>query len=109
MNFKPQESDWKIFRRRVPQWRERYLERKNKEIVYALTNANRTPTEQFWDAERKISRQAKILVKCLDGHSRSKMLMYLMTMYGHGLIEESDLDVFSEELRDRILAFGHES
>jgi hypothetical protein len=48
--------------------------------------------------------QAKILVTCLDGHSRSKMSWYLLLMYQYGLIEDSDLEAFSDELREWILA-----
>jgi hypothetical protein len=33
---KPLESDWKTFRKRVPEWRERYLMEKNREIIAIL-------------------------------------------------------------------------
>jgi predicted protein tyrosine phosphatase len=96
------ESDWKIFRKRVPEWRERYLHLKNKEIVGILTARNKTPTEQFWAAKEKMVREAKILVHCLDGHSRSKMQFYLSLMYRYGLIEDNDLEEFSIELREHL-------
>ncbi|MFQ5544327.1 MAG: hypothetical protein ACE5HS_23195, partial [bacterium] len=101
---KPKESDWKTFRNRVPEWRERYLRKKNKEIIRILTDENKTPTEQFWEAKEKMEKEAKVLVDCLDGHSRSKMHWYLFLMYCHELIEDSDLVEFSGELRENILA-----
>lgn len=97
------ESDWKTFRRRVPEWRERYLSGKNKEIMAVLTDENRTPTERFWEAKEKMKKIARILVDCLDGHSKSEMPEYLNLMYGHGLIGDADLEEFSEPLRERIL------
>lgn len=97
------EKDWKIFRKRVPQWRERYLQDKNKEIVDLLTDKTKIPSEQFWDAKHKINQEAKILVRCLDGHSRSKMDMFLILMYNHDLINKDDLKEFSDELREKIL------
>lgn len=97
------ESDWKIFRKRVPEWRERYLQKKNKVIVGILTDQNKTATEQFWDTKGKIDKEARILVDCLDGHSRSKMDWYLVLMYHHGLISNDDLKELSEELREHIL------
>ena len=106
MERKPKESDWKTFRRRVPEWRERYLTTKNKEIIGILTDEHKTPTEQFWDAKERMKEEARILVDCLDGHSRSKMHWYLFLMHRHGLIAEADLEEFSEELRDRILALS---
>ncbi len=104
MQEKPLESDWKTFRKRVPQWRERSLSRKNREIVAVLTDETRTPTEQFWDAKEKMKAEARILITCLDGHSRSKMSCYLSLMYRYGLVEASDLEEFSDELREWILA-----
>ncbi len=58
MERKPKESDWKVFRRRVPEWRERYLKKKNKEIIGVLSDENKTPTEQFWDAKEKMKIEA---------------------------------------------------
>ena len=96
---KPLESDWKIFRKRVPEWRERYLLYKNEEIIGILTDPSKTPTERFWDAKRKIEEEARILIDCLDGHSRSKMAWYLQFMHHCGLMQDSDLHEFSEALR----------
>lgn len=99
---KPLESDWKIFRKRVPEWRERYLEEQNHRIAAMLVDGKKTPTERFWDTEKAMKAVARILVDCLDGHSRSKMEMYLCLMVRHKMIGEEDLAEFSEELRERI-------
>ncbi|MFQ5637596.1 MAG: hypothetical protein ACE5IR_06325 [bacterium] len=77
---------------------------KNQEVLAVLTDDNKTPTEQFWDAKQKMKEEAKILIDCLDGHSRSKMNWYLFLMYSHGLIQDADLEEFSQELRKHILA-----
>lgn len=103
MYKKPLESDWKTFRKRVPEWRERYLRRKNRDIVNRLTAPAKTATEQFWDAKQTLDEEARTLRECLDGHSRSKMQWYLILMYRHGLIHDSDLNELSEEVRDHVL------
>lgn len=103
MNGKPLESDWKTFRKHVPEWRERYLAEKNPEIVAVLSDESKTPTERFWDAHERMKEEARTLVECLDGHSRSKMEWYLSLMHRHGLIRDGDLEVFSEGLREHIL------
>lgn len=108
MSDKPLESDWKTFRKRVPEWRERYLRVKNEEIVAILTDRDRSPTEQFWNAKEKMSDEARILVDCLDGHSRSKMFRYLLLMYRHGLVGDEDLEEFSAGLRQDILAVARD-
>jgi hypothetical protein len=68
---KPLESDWKTFRKRVPEWRERYLEKQNQLIIDILADVEKTPTERFWATEERMQKIARILVDCLDGHSRS--------------------------------------
>lgn len=100
----PLESDWKTFRKRVPEWRERYLSRTTKEVLAILIDEEKTPTERFWDAEEKMKAEAEILVKCLDGHSRSNMSWALSLMYRHGLVGKKDLKEFSDELREWVLA-----
>ena len=100
---KPLESDWKTFRKRVPEWRERYLEAQNQRLAALLVERRNTPTERFWNAEKEMKAVARILVDCLDGHSRSKMEMYLCLMYRHKMVGEEDLEEFSGELREGIL------
>jgi hypothetical protein len=91
------EAEWRIFRECVPQWRERYLRGRNKEILAILKDKNRTSTEQFWDAYHRMQEEAEILTTCLDGHSRSKMRGCLILMYRHGLVVDKDLEQFRFE------------
>ncbi len=98
------ESDWKIFTKNVPLWRERYLVRKNRDIAAVLSDTEKTPNEQFWDAMKLMEDESKILRNCLDGHSRSKMEMSLLLMFRHGLIDQTDAAQFSKELSKYILA-----
>ena len=102
MEGKPKESDWKIFRKVVSELRERYLAEKNKEIVAIFTDEGRTPTRRFWDARELIEKERKILESCLDGHSRSRMIGYMYLMYRHGMLRDSDLENFSDNLRNDI-------
>ena len=102
MDRKPKESDWKAFRKIVPELRERYLVKKNEAIIEIFTDQNRTPTEQFWDARELIEKVRKALQDCLDGHSRSQMEWYMFLMYGHGMLTDSDLGVFSAELQKSV-------
>jgi hypothetical protein len=102
MSEKPLESDGKTYSKRVTEWRERYLESANQEIVGILTDESRSPTQRFWDAKGRMKKEAKLLVDLLDGHSRSKMERYLILMYGYNFIGDAELAEFSEELRERI-------
>lgn len=107
-NKSVKESDWRLFRERVPEWRERYLDNVNDEIASIFTSEEATPTEIFWKAKERMDDEAQILVDCLDGHSRSNMRMHLLLMHRHGLIDDADLGEFSEGLRERILMLSRE-
>jgi len=98
----PSESDWKMFRSIVPDLRERYLRERNSELSAILRDESLTPTNQFWNVSERIDEIGKILKSCLDGHSRSTMITYLMMMCRHQMLREEDLDGFSEEVRGRL-------
>ncbi|MDX2111269.1 MAG: hypothetical protein SFY80_13635 [Verrucomicrobiota bacterium] len=99
MNGKLNESDWKTFRNSLPELREKYLYKKNQDIVKLLNNPKESPTECFWKAEERIKEEARILRDCFDGYSRSKMYLHIMLMCRYGILEKEDLEKFSEELQ----------
>ena len=92
------ESDWKKFRAIVPMLRERYLTATNARIVNLFRDPKKTETEHFWDAMEEMEKQAKVLQRCLDGHSRSKMVFFMLTMIRAGMLRKEDLAGFSVEL-----------
>lgn len=93
------ESDWKVYSKLIPVWRERYLQSKNDDLVAILSNDGKTPTERFWETKVRIDDEAKILDQFLGCHSRSKMWMSMLLMYRYGFILDEDLEQFSESLR----------
>lgn len=102
MDWEPLESDWKVLRKRVPEWRERYLESINQSIAGILLDESMAPTERFWNGKERVDEGTELLLDLLDGHSESKMSWYLSLMHGHGFIGDDDLYEFGHELRDRI-------
>ena len=96
------ESDWKEFCALVPVLRERYLAVRNSEIARIITDSTKTETERFWDVMEVMEKEAKTLRRCFDGHSRSKMWLYMITMRGEGMLKRKDLMNFSEEIQRRV-------
>lgn len=96
------ESDWKVFRKRVPELRERYLRVRNAELAALVADEALTPTERFWNLEERAREIAKILRECLDGYSRSKMVLSMILMRRHGMLSDEDLEQFSDELREHL-------
>jgi hypothetical protein len=102
MNVTLTEEDWKLFRKMVTDLRERYLKEKNEELIGALIDQDKTPTEQFWDTFDKMKRQKRILRDCFDDHRRSTMVEKMALMCRFGLLKENDLKEFSVELQERL-------
>ena len=51
-------ADWKLFRERVPEWQERYMERLNQEYI-ELLNSSVPASKRFWELEERINRDKK--------------------------------------------------
>jgi len=82
--------------------KERYLKEKNQQLAEILTDTERTPTNQFWDAFEEMKKEKKILEDCLDGHSRSGMDISMLLMLRYGMLKEEDMKGFSEELQEQL-------
>ena len=96
------ESDWRKFREMIPRLRERYLADRNARMVRLLTYPNKTETKRFWDAMEEMEKEAKTLRRCLDGHSRSKMFQFMISMIHAGMLTPNDLADFSLDLQGRL-------
>jgi hypothetical protein len=103
---KPKESDWKQFKKLLPQVREKYLEKKNRELRYELTEPDKSPTEKFWKTTDKMEETKKILYDCFDeGYSRLKMFSSLVSMYTYKIIGDEEIKTFSETLQEQFKSF----
>ncbi len=50
----------------------------------------------------QMEKEAKVLRHCLDGHSRSKMQLFMLSMIRVGMTKKEDLGEFSEELQQSL-------
>lgn len=92
------EEDWKLFRKKVPQWQENYMERLLGEYR-AIISQERQPSERFWalyQRMRKDSSNPGVQIRM----SRSKMRDNVLHLLLCGVIGLSDLEGFSLELRE---------
>ena len=101
----PTKSDWKTFQAILPELRERYLEKKNREIASLLSEPGKTSTERFWASEEKIRKEAKILKGCLDGYTKGSMKERVLIMHRHGMFLEEDIFRFSETFQAEFRSF----
>ena len=94
-------ADWKLFRERLPEWQESYMEKLNQEYI-ELLSSNAAASEKFWALEERI-RQDKRLPGVQLELRKSEVDWDLVRLLGDGVITASDLEGFSEDLRDTVL------
>ena len=91
------ESDWKLFRKRVPVWQENYMAKLMEEYREILDS------EKFWALEKRLLEDRKCPGVVIDMH-RSTMRDALFRMLSQGVIQHSDLEGFSQELLESLAA-----
>ena len=91
------ESDWKLFRTKVPAWRENFMARLCNEYV-DLLRSDALPSARFWALDKRIRKDQRNLDILWDLR-RSRMFEAIGVMLADGIIPHSELDGFSEDLR----------
>ena len=94
------EKDWKLFRKKVPQWQEAYMDRLAREYI-AILSGNENSSEKFWNLHDRINAD----VNCVGVQirmSRSRMIQNIISLINEGAITLDDLSDFSNELRENV-------
>ena len=94
-----EEKDWKLFREKLPEWQEAYMERLIKEYT-ELLNSDKAATEKFWALDKRIRADRQRLGVRVNEVTRSKLQNILTGLIIENVITEDDLQDFSEELRE---------
>ena len=92
--------DWKLFRERVPQWQERYMERLTKEYIDLLSSPGNA-SDHFWELEKRIKRDKKNLGVLIEMR-RSTAIWDIAIYVGNKVITLDELEGFSEDLIDAV-------
>lgn len=97
-----EEKDWKLFREKLPEWQEAYMERLIKEYAELLAD-DTSASERFWALDKRIRADRQSLGVRVNEVSRSKLQNILIGLNIENVIAEDDLQGFSEELRESTL------
>ena len=98
MSYK--ESDWKLFRKLIPVWQERYITKLNKEYIGILIQDKNASTI-FWELNDKIKKDQNnpgVIIEM----SRSLLVENLISLIKHNVITLDELNDFSEETKESI-------
>ena len=93
-------SDWKLFRERVVDWQEAYMERLVNEYMDLLDGAENA-SDKFWKLEERIKKDKKHPGLMLE-LSKGNMIFDIVALINSDVIITADLADFSDELKESV-------
>ena len=95
------EKDWKLFRKKLPEWQEAYMENLVEEYIDILKQEG-LASDKYWMLEKRIKDDKRNPGVLLRDVRRSNYYFHLTALVGWKVITFDDLDEFSEETRETI-------
>lgn len=92
------ESDWKLFKKMLPQWQERYMERLIDQYIEML-NGGSEASSRFWALEERIDRDKLSSGVIANDIRRSTMHREIANLLIDNVITLNDLDGFTEDTK----------
>ena len=97
------ERDWKLFRNKIADWQEAYMDRLCKEYI-ELLSGDHVSSEKFWQLDKRVKedkRRPGVLLQL----RRTNMIYDIIALINDGAITVVDLEDFSDELKDTVNTF----
>ena len=94
------ERDWKIFRKKISDWQEQYMERLEMEYIALLQN-KKSAAAKFWELEKRIKEDKKSPGVIIDMR-RSTAINNIVNLVSDGAISLDDLEEFSDDLKEAV-------
>jgi len=92
--------DWKLFREKVPEWQELYMERLTKKYIELLSSPGNA-SDHFWELEKRIRNDKKHPGVILE-MNKSEAIWDIAILVKKKVINMKDLEGFSQELIDSV-------
>ena len=91
-------ADWKLFRSRIADWQEAYMERLIKEYA-ELLNGEGDASDKFWELEKRIKNDKRNPGVLIELHKQD-VPYDLVQLINLGVITVDELEGFSEDMKD---------
>ncbi|MDE5781550.1 MAG: multidrug transporter [Lachnospiraceae bacterium] len=95
-------KDWMLFRNKIADWQENYMDKLNKEYIELLSE-DINPSEKFWRLDKRIKEDKKKTGVQLE-MSRSNLIYNIISLINDGAIDFENLEEFSDELKETVRA-----
>ena len=96
-------KDWALYKSKIADWQESYMNRLNKEYIELLSK-DANPSDKFWRLDKRIKEDRKKTGVQLE-MSRSNLIYNIISLMNEGAISYEDLEEFSDELKETVSAF----
>ncbi len=93
-------SDWKLFREKLPEWQEAYMERLIKDYI-KLLQKKCDASERFWKLEERIKKDKKNPGVQLQ-YEKSETIYNIVYLIRMKVIKIEDIADFSNELKEEV-------
>jgi len=93
-------ADWKLYRERLPEWQEHFMEELVKEYI-ELLNSPGNASDHFWKLEERIKNDKKnpgVLIEVRKSDALWDIAMFIKRK----IITMDSLDEFSDDLKDAV-------
>ncbi len=97
------ERDWRLFKNKIADWQESYMDRLNKEYIELLSE-DKNPSEKFWKLDKRIKEDRKRTGVQIE-MSRSKLIDNIISLINDGAINFENLEGFSDDLKEMVSFF----
>lgn len=98
--MEPSKKDWKLYREKISEWQEHYMERLIKDYI-AYLSSDEAASTKFWEMEKRIRQDKKTPGVCIEV-KKGNMMFDLIHLINDGVIVFDDLNEFSDELKENI-------
>ena len=92
--------DWKLYRERLPEWQEHFMEQLTKEYIELLSGPGNA-SDRFWELEKRIKQDKKNPGVQIEVR-KSEAIWGIAVFVGRGIITMDELDGFSEDLIEAV-------
>ena len=96
-------KDWNLFREKLPDWQERWMERLSREYIALLSSGAGNASDRFRALCERVRRDQSSPGVSLELR-RSIMVYDLARLLADGAIREDELDGFSEDTQEAVRA-----
>ena len=93
--------DWKLYREKIAEWQENYMDHLNKEYIALLSSDDGTPSDKFWKLEERIMKDRKHPGVTIEMR-KSTAIFDIARLISCKVITYKDLGDFSDELKEAV-------